>query len=168
MRVMREGDILDQLRADEERLRLSGIGAAQRLLAPTHRWRTLGASGEPSLQNGWATQAGSPGFYRDAEEFVWLRGAIRGAGIDEATFTPVQVLTLPVTYRPSAVVWLNTGGYDEAINRECFGVVSVQPDGDVTAYLSVMDIWSTPGTVQRVTAGDTCEVWLDALAFRAV
>lgn len=76
----------------------------------------------PVLSGGWAYYGGesaTPGFLKDSQGFVHLRGAIKGGSI------PSTVFTLPPGYRPA-------GTHDfPAISGDAFAWVWVDPRGEV-------------------------------------
>lgn len=85
-------------------------------------WHTVGASGEPSFQNGWAHNLGQLVRFRRINGIVYLTG--RAAGDTQSYI----IFTLPAGYRPAQTSDILCGqGYGAEAT-----VIRIDPDGDVS------------------------------------
>jgi hypothetical protein len=97
-------------------------------------WHQVGAAGEPPLLDPFIQPSdgyASPGFYRDQNGRVWLKGTVASTN---SSYTPnATIFVLPTGYRPSERLVVSTtattvnpdGGYGQQR-------VAIEPDGRVT------------------------------------
>lgn len=86
--------------------------------------KVIGAEGQPAFENGWKAGAtgDAPGFYKNAGR-VYLQGSVESGETGKAIFT------LPVGFRPVALVYGNgptTAGAACAVAVSAAGVVEMQ------------------------------------------
>jgi hypothetical protein len=99
---------------------------------------SVGATGEPAFQNGWANfDTRVARFYKRGER-VYLAGVVKSGTIGTAIFT------LPVGYRP------DLGSAFAIDSNGAFGVIDVLTNGNV-----------------QLTIGNNAYAFLDGLSFRA-
>jgi len=79
----------------------TGVGIQNKAIKARHlnseTWHEVGASGEPSFENGWVNYSSSyntAAFYKDVEGFVHLKGLVKNGTVNTTIFT------LPTGYRP--------------------------------------------------------------------
>jgi hypothetical protein len=99
-------------------------------LAPIEAWHEVGATGEPTFQNGWHN-FGSPwstaAFAKDSAGFVHLKGTVDGG-----TFgLGATIFTLPVGYRPGQDLFAPVAAQRNAY-IQATGAISVATDGTDT------------------------------------
>lgn len=99
-------------------------------LAPT--WHLVGGAGEPAFANSWVNVAGARAmrFSKDAFGFVHLEGRISGGASAAAAFT------LPVGYRPGALIIVPLGGAGNALRADISGTGVVTPTWSVNGAVA--------------------------------
>lgn len=92
------------VRGASSQLRMNQINLGRRELGVDEEWHNIGNVGEPSFSSGWqAYFAGEiPGFYKDTEGKVHLRGLIEISGAGQPS--GINVFQLPSGYRPEFIV----------------------------------------------------------------
>lgn len=113
---------------------VGGLAAWIQASGAIEPWHEVGASGEPSFQNGWmnydAVNWNSAGFYIDTSGVVRLKGIIAGGTLNAVAFV------LPVGYRPAKRT-VRSSIANGALSR-----VDVDTDGSVILALPNNSAWS--------------------------
>jgi hypothetical protein len=105
-------------------------------LDPTlEAWRSFDTPGNPQLTGFWVVFPGgvygTPGFRKDADGEVTLRGAITQNANVASTST---VTTLPAGYRPAACTMFSVATFNGLGTQDPEGAIEICPDGDVRMY----------------------------------
>jgi hypothetical protein len=104
-------------------------------LDPTpEAWRSFDTPGNPQLTGFWVVfpgQYSAPGFRKDADGEVSLRGAVTQNANVASNST---VTTLPVGYRPAACTMFSVATFNGLGNQDPEGAIQICPNGLVTMY----------------------------------